>query len=381
LYDLRPESIGFTKSRAKEIMEKFDLDVLIASTPPNVFYTSGLPVLSDAPNPILFVLSNQFPTITLLNREGEQHLLYWMTYQSTEKYTWIKNVTGIASKNFAMNSLISVLNEWDLSEKSINIGLESHMPRYQAEFIRSNFPKSTIVDGDQPFLAMRLIKTEKEINRIKKSTEITDNTILKLVDSAYEGITDNELIQIGRQYIVESGADGWDHFTIGLGESDPEAPGFGYKIHRNEINRFDLGVNWKGYVSDISRNLVIGTIPEDAHELMERIKAIHNFCVENVIPGANTLLLANNVKKFSKSLSKVSRVYVTIHSIGIECEELHLMSPMTKLDTQFEKNMVLDIEVWQMYKNFGLVGIEDCYVVRDSKCERLSKLPQEFFVK
>ncbi len=381
MINVRPEPIGYSKSKAKEIMEKFDLDVLIASTPPNVFYTSGLPVLSDAPNPILFVLFNQFPTITLLNREGEQHLLYWMTYQSIEKFTWILNVTGIASKKFAMNSLANVLNEWDLADKSIRIGLESHMPRYQAEFIRNTFTKSTIVDGDQAFLAMRLIKTEKEIDRIKKSTEITDNTILKLVDSAYEGITDNELIKIGRQYIIESGADGWDHFTIGLGESDPEAPGFGYQIHRDEINRFDLGVNWKGYVSDISRNLVIGNIPEGASELMERIKKIHDFCVEHVVPGANTLQLAKDVKKFSKSLSKVARVYVTIHSIGIECEELHLVSPMTKLDTQFEKNMVLDIEVWQMYKNFGLVGIEDCYVVRGAKCERLSKLPQEFFVK
>ena len=377
----QPQSIGYSNVRAKEIMGKFDLDVLIASTPPNVFYTSGLPVLSAAPNPILFVLSNQFPTITLLNREGEQHLLYWMTYQSVEKFSWIKNVTGIASPKYAMNALVNVLNDWGLANKSIKIGLESHMPRYQAEFIRKSFPESFIVDGDQAFLSMRLIKTDNEIDRIKKSTEITDNTILKLVDSAYEGITDNELIKIGRQYIIESGADGWDHFTIGLGESDPEAPGLGYQIHRDEINRFDIGVNWKGYVSDISRNLIIGKIPEGASELMDRIKKIHEFCVKNVLPGVNTLQLAKDVKKYTKSLSKIARVYVTIHSIGIECEELHLVSPMTKLDTQFEKNMVLDIEVWQMYKNFGLVGIEDCYVVRDSKCERLSRLPQEFFVK
>jgi Xaa-Pro aminopeptidase len=379
--NLQPKPIGYSKHRAQEIMEKHDLDVLVASTPPNVFYTSGLPVLSAAPNPILFVLSNQFPTITLLSREGEQHLLYWMTYQSIEKYTWIQNVTGIASPQFAMNALSSVLDGWDFSDKSFNIGLESHMPRYQSEFIHTKFPKATIVNGDQAFLDMRLVKTAEEIDRIKKSTEIADNTILKLVDSAYEGITDNELIQIGRHFIIDSGADGWDHFTIGLGESDPEAPGFGYQIHRNEINRFDIGVNWKGYVSDISRNLVVGSIPEEALELMERIKKIHDFCVENVVPGTNTMQLAKNVKKYAKSLSKIARVYVTIHSIGIECEEVHLVSPMSKLDTTFQKNMVVDIEVWQMFKKFGLVGIEDCYVIRDSRCERLSKLTQDFFVK
>ena len=54
---------------------------------------------------------------------------------------------------------------------------------------------------------------------------------------------------------------------------------------------------------------------------------------------------------------------------------------MKKLDQPFEENMVLDIEVWQNFKNQGLVGIEDCYRITSNGCERLSSLDKNIFVK
>ena len=56
------EPIGFNKERTRNILEKQDIDVLIASTPVNVFYLTGLPTLHVAPNPILYVLYNQYPS-------------------------------------------------------------------------------------------------------------------------------------------------------------------------------------------------------------------------------------------------------------------------------------------------------------------------------
>ncbi|MEJ2295821.1 MAG: hypothetical protein P8Y23_13780, partial [Candidatus Lokiarchaeota archaeon] len=67
--------------------------------------------------------------------------------------------------------------------------------------------------------------------------------------------------------------------------------------------------------------------------------------------------------------------------IGLECEETHLFSIMKTLDMSFEENMVLDIEVWQNYKDQGLIGIEDCYRITRSSCDRLSSLQKDFFIK
>ena len=59
-------------------------------------------------------------------------------------------------------------------------------------------------------------------------------------------------------------------------------------------------------------------------------------------------------------------------TVGLECEEAHLFSPLRTLDIAFEPGMVLDIEVWKIFKEFNLAGIEDCYRARGAGLERLS---------
>ncbi|NHJ20424.1 MAG: aminopeptidase P family protein [Candidatus Lokiarchaeota archaeon] len=373
------EPIGFNKERTCEVLEKHDLDVLIASTPVNVFYLTGLPTLHVAANPILYVLYNQYPSLSIVRRDGEESLITWITYRSVNKFSWVSDVQGIASPKAAMVSLSDKIGEWGLSNS--NIGYESLMPSYQSEYLRSSFPNASFINGDQAFLDMRLIKSEEEIKRIKKSTEISEKAILNMIKASYEGITDIELLQIARRTIVNEGAEGWDHLTMNLGSSDPEAPGIGNNLKAGDLNRFDIGTIWKGYVSDISRELVIGQISDEAEEVMNRMIQVQEFCEQNIRPGLNMKELYTDANNFSKSLSKKGRAFITGHSIGLECEETHLFSPMKKLDRPFEENMVLDIEVWQSFKNQGLVGIEDCYRITSNGCERLSSLDKNIFIK
>ncbi len=373
------EPIGFNKERTRNVLEKHDIDVLIASTPVNVFYLTGLPTLHVAPNPILYVLYNQYPSLSLVRRDGEESLITWITFRSVDKFSWVSDIHGIVSPKGAMVSVSDKIEEWGLSNRKI--GYESLMPSYQSEYLRIRFPSATFINGDQAFLDMRLIKSEEEVKRIKKSTEISEKAIMKMIEASYEGITDLELLQIARRTIVNEGAEGWDHLTMNLGPSDPEAPGVGTILKAGDLNRFDIGTIWKGYVSDISRELVIGQIPEGAEEVMNRLIKVQEFCEENIHPDLNMKELYNNAIKFHKSLTKKGRAFVTGHSIGLECEETHLFSPMKKLDRPFEENMVLDIEVWQNFKNQGLVGIEDCYRITNNGCERLSSLDKNIFVK
>jgi len=126
---------------------------------------------------------------------------------------------------------------------------------------------------------------------------------------------------------------------------------------------------------------VIGQIPDGAEEVMNRMIKVQEFCEHNIQPGVNMKQLYDDANKFNKTLAKIGRAFITGHSIGLECEETHLFSPMKKLDQPFEENMVLDIEVWQNFKNQGLVGIEDCYRITGNGCERLSSLDKNIFVK
>ncbi len=375
------EPIGYSKKRAKEVLNKYDIDLLIASTPVNVFYTTGLPVTHVAPNPILYVLSNQYPFLSMVRRDGEESAFIWSLYDSVEQFSWLdpSEVIRIGSLDAAVNLLLKKVEEWDLRDQTI--ALESYMPRYQSEALQKEFPNAKVVNGDRAFIDMRLIKSEEEIRRIKKSTEVAEKAIQACIDATELNVPDTKLLQIARKTIVDEGAWGWDHLTMNIGPSDPEAPGLGIPVTPNDIVRFDFGAVWEGYISDVSRGVVIGEIPKKAQEAMDYMIQVQDYCADNIKPGVNAKEFREEVQSFLKSITKRGFYLITGHSIGLECEETHLFGPTGAMDVPFEENMVLDLEVWLNVRGQGLVGIEDCYRITSTGTERLTKLDKEIVVK
>jgi Xaa-Pro aminopeptidase len=372
--------IGFDKKRAADILSALDVDVLVASTDVNVFYVTGLPTLHVANNPILWVLKNQFPYIALVRGDGEVSLFYWMVFSSLEKFSWVQDATGIISPEQAMKMACDKLAEWGVGPGR-TVGLESLMPRYQADYLRSKFPEVKFTDGDSAFLKMRLVKSKEEQERIRRSTSIAEKAIEKSIEQVHEGISDYELLKTARRAIIDEGAEGWDHLTIGIGSADPEAPGVGTVMGRGDITRLDIGAVWKGYVSDVSRHVVIGEIPEGAAEVVERMIKVQEFCVDQIGPGADPNEVYKATMKFHQPLKPGVKPIITCHSIGLECEEAQIFSRMGRADFLFEEGMVMDVEIWQNFKDVGLIGVEDCYRVTKKGCERISSLNKEIFVK
>jgi Xaa-Pro aminopeptidase len=375
------EPIGYNKKKASEVLDKNGIDLLIASTPVNVFYTTGLPVTHVAPNPILYVLSNQYPNLSVIRRDGEESAIIWSLYDSVEEFSWVppSEVYRIGSLDAAVKMLLKIVKDWELNDKTI--GLESYMPRYQSEALQKTFPNAKFVDGDKVFIEMRLIKTEEEIRRIKKSTEVAEKAIKTCIDNVKLGMLDTELLQIARRTIIDEGAWGWDHLTMNIGPSDPEAPGLGTPVTPNDIVRFDFGAVWEGYISDVSRGVVIGEIPRKAQEAMDYMIQVQEYCANGIKPGVNATEFREEARNYLKSLTSRGFYLITAHSIGLECEEIHLFGPTGALGIPFEENMVLDLEVWLNVRGQGLVGVEDCYRVTASGCERLSKLDKNIIIK
>jgi Xaa-Pro aminopeptidase len=168
---------------------------------------------------------------------------------------------------------------------------------------------------------------------------------------------------------------------MSIGPSDPEAPGIGIPVTPNHVIRFDFGAVWEGYISDVSRGVIIGEIPKKVVEAMDYMIQVQEYCADNIKPGVNAKDFREETKRFLKSLTKRGFYLITGHSIGLECEEAHLFGPTGAMDIPFEKNMVLDLEVWLNVPGQGLVGVEDCYQITDKGTENLSKLDKEIVVK
>jgi predicted dehydrogenase/Xaa-Pro aminopeptidase len=367
----RMKSIGFDRKRAEEIMNTYDLDLLIATTPVNVYYLSGLPTLHAAPNPILFALSNQYPNVAMMRRDGTVTLFNWGLFRSVDAFCWVADHRGTSGQKDVRKAMWSKIKKWGLVGK--RIGVESWAPKYILDHLAAKNPDSEIVVADQAILDMRLIKSDEEIGLIEKATEITEKAIMACVKAAKEGMTDNDFLKLARKTIIEEGADGWDHFTLSIGDSDPEAPGTGTVAKKGDIIRFDFGAVYKGYVSDVNRHVVLGPISDEAAELIERLIQFQEYYEQRVKPGVNIRQLNEEAIAYYKAIKPDGLTFIVGHSIGLECEEHHLFGTMGVLDRPFEKNMVFEIEAWEPFSN-TLIGVEDCYVVTKSGCRKITTL-------
>ena len=372
---VRPKPIGYDKKRAAELMEEYNFDILIITSPANVFYASGLPVRHQAMNPILFALENQYPTIALIYRDGEESLIVWEIYD--KKLSWIKNAKGCLTPKDALRGLKTFLKK-NIGEG--RIGVESTFPFYIHEFITKKFPQVKINNADDLLLDMQLIKTEEEIRRITESTRIAEKALLNMIEAIKPGITDIELIKIAKRTVINEGAEGWDHFTMSIGDSDPEAPGIGLKVQQNQVLRLDVGAMYQGYVSDVNRMAYLGEIPSDLNNAINAIIQVQNACQKAIKPGADPKEILSLAEKTWRDAGRQDQFIIIAHSLGLKTEEYHFFDPMRGgLKRKFEEGNVLNMEAWTLLKGYGTIGNEDQYIVTKSGCERISTLEMKIF--
>ena len=373
----RPEPIGYDKTKASKLMRKNELDILILNSPENVFYASGLPVRHQEKNPILFALRNQYPAIAFIHQDGDESLVLWDVFD--KRLTWIENVKGSLSPKSALRSMKSILRKSRVSDG--NIGVESTMPLYQYQFIKENFPQANIEIADEMILGMQLIKSNEEIKRITESTRIAEVAIKKMIDATNVGISDVELIQIAKRTVIEEGAEGWDHFTMSIGESDPEAPGIGLKVEQDQITRYDVGAIYRGYISDVNRHAYVGVIPKNLNDAIEAIVQVQNACQKAIKPGTNPKDIQEVAFKAWRDAGREDQFIIMAHSLGLRTEEYHFFDPMGKIGRNFEVGNVFDLEAWTLLKGLGTVGNEDTYILTKNGCKRLSSLEMKVFQK
>lgn len=372
------DPIGYDKKKAAGVMKKYGLDLLLATSPIHVYYTTGLPVLHSAANPILASLANQYPYMGLIRKAGENTVFHWNVFKSAETMCWAADSVGIESPRDVQKALKWKLKQWGMEGK--RVGVESTAPKYVMDVL--NDPKLAIevVEADQAFRDMRLVKSEKEMEYILKATEITETALRACIDACAVGVTDNELLAIGKKAMLDAGASDWDHLTMTIGDSDPEAPGTGREVQAGEIIRLDFGASYKGYVADINCHVIIGKTPEAAKAHIDALLEFQHYIEERVKPGNNMKELGEEAKAWYQNKYPNSLAFSIGHSMGMECEDVHILGTLGNIDGPFEENMVFEIEAWEEFGG-ALIGVEDTYVVTGDGCKKVTTIPKQIIEK
>ena len=232
--------------------------------------------------------------------------------------------------------------------------------------------KADLVPVGEKLIFERMVKTNEEIETIKKAIEISDTAFSEVLKVIKEGVSEKEL-----------GAEDRSFDTIlasGYRSAMPHGVASDKKIQKDEFITMDFGAYYDGYVSDITRTVYYG------NNITERHKEIYNTVLESQLLGINTVKAGMR----SDEVDTVVRNFFTEkglgeafghglgHGIGIEIHELPYLSKMSQIE--LKENMIVTIEPGLYFDGWGGVRIEDDVVVKKDGCEVLNKSPKELII-
>ncbi|MED4017062.1 M24 family metallopeptidase [Sutcliffiella cohnii] len=229
---------------------------------------------------------------------------------------------------------------------------------------------------------LRLIKTEQEINILKEATQIADAAFEHILTYIKPGITEldvsNELeFFMRKQGAVSSSFD----IIVASGHRSalPHGVASSKVIESGEFVTLDFGAFYKGYNSDITRTVAVGT-PSD--ELVN----IYNVVLEAQLRGMRGIKAGIT----GREADALTRDYITEkgfgeyfghstgHGLGMEVHEGPSLS--LKSDTILEPGMVVTVEPGIYIAGLGGVRIEDDTVVTADGNESLSHSTKELII-
>ena len=360
--------VGLDKPRLLELMKSRGLDGLILSSPENVFYTTGYPCLPSSGNPIIYALRNQLPFFSYISSDGQVTLLCWGGAAMGVDYG-ADDVRMSFSQQMALDDLAALMTE--KLQPGCTVGVESICPHYAIELLRQHASPGSIMIADDILSQLRLLKSPAEVERIRKSTQIIDQTVLDLAKKLRIGMSRLELIQLAKAGVIWNGADGVDHVTVAFGAANPEVA-LGELLEPNQVVTLDLGAVYRGYVSDNRRLAYTGVVPVPLMEQHTKLCRVVAGLGQALLPGKTfSELHALGLELFARENLEPMFLHVG-HSIGLQVEEHWIMADDP---TPVEAGMVLNIELYTPSDEGVMVGDEETFVVTGGKPERLSTLP------
>jgi Xaa-Pro aminopeptidase len=256
-----------------------------------------------------------------------------------------------------------------------NIGFEStHLSVFLFEKLKDLFPSYRWVPLTNEFLIMRRVKDEAEIEIIRNSVKAADQAFRDLLPLIQPGMTEKQ-VQIELDYLMSKyGNEGPAFGTIVAADKRaalPHAVPTDNTVKQDHFLLIDFGIKFEGYMSDMTRTIVVGNPPEELLEIYQLVMLALEKSIEAVRPGvtANELdLVARNVFE-EAGLEKYSLRGLG-HGVGLQIHE----NPRIVLNGEevLEKGMIFTIEPGLYIPDRVGVRIEDIVLVTDDGCEVLT---------
>jgi len=223
--------------------------------------------------------------------------------------------------------------------------------------------------------SLRAIKEPEEIELIAKAVAITDKAFEYIEDVIHTGMSEKELAWEIEKFQRQKGSDAIPFDIIvasGPNSALPHAKPSQRRIQSGEPVVIDMGARWRGYSSDLSRTICLGTPDDTFNKVYNIVLEAQSAAMDGIKQGMTgdqadglaraVIEQAGYGKAFGHGLG---------HGVGLAPHEQPRLGPSSA--EPITSGMVFTIEPGIYLSGWGGVRIEDVVTMEDGEVKVISK--------
>jgi Xaa-Pro aminopeptidase len=227
--------------------------------------------------------------------------------------------------------------------------------------------------------ALRAVKDEDELDRIRRAAAISDRVFERLAEERFAGRSERDLVWRVQELLHEEGADapGFDAIVAaGPTGSVPHAHPGDRLIGNGETVVIDLGARLEGYTSDCTRTFAVGGLEGPLAEAYLVCLEAQAAALDSVRPGVSGRDADAVARRIIDGTPFKGRFGHGLgHGVGMEVHEAPALRPESE-DVLAPGNVVT-VEPGIYLEAEGGIRIEDLVVVTEGGAEILTSFPKE----
>ena len=262
--------------RLRAIMAERDVEMVIADEAEMLHYFTGFAISENIYRAVVIPMQGT-PTM-IVRRLDEQPFL---------NVAWFDNRRAFHDLEDPVTIIADVIKSG--GAKRIGLDMNSYcMPAKRFNHLTGLLPGITFIDFSDAFRPLRLNKSPREIEVMRKAAAIADTTMLRAVAAAVPGASSRTAAAVASSSFIELGADfgrtgpitvgrGWN-FLHGKLSDDP--------LQLGDVLHLELVPKVSGYCARLMRPAVMGAPSAELSEAAAGLIEIQDRQIAAMVPGA-----------------------------------------------------------------------------------------------
>lgn len=370
-------------ARTQQAMKENDLDALFLTSWENVYHLSGFQSAS-------FAGTKDWPYGLIIKADGDAQFIVRATTGevAARETSWIEKISSYNLVSDSEDAFRRVFRESGLTGARVGAELgDTQSVKFSTGLFLKLVQSSGVkfVDGASAIWAVRMIKSEMELERIRNAALIASKAGERAFGKLREGMTEWEFARLVAQYMIEEGAEkpSWTVIVVSGKRFDTLMGGAfptERKFRRGDFVQIDWGATYRYYTSDLNRIAKIGEQPSESDkELWNLYVDASEAAMHAIRPG----VLACEVYEATAKVFEEAGIPVTTprvgHGLGLEAHEPPHLGAYDR--TKLRAGMALSIEPYGIPNKEGRkMNCEDNGACTENGFERYSTIDREIFV-